>query len=134
MPVHWAARAEAAKENGGDESDEQQGTNNGANDGATGRRIAAVATVDAVAVGAALLFVTTVGICGTRASARRAQTFPRAGAARCVITAVGVRRTTGATTGSTQTFPQAITARCAIATVGVRRTTGATAGSAQTFS
>ena len=83
MPVHWAARAEAAKENGGDESDEQQGPNNGANDGATSRRMAAaVATVDAVAVGAALLVVATVEICGTRASARRAQTFPRAGAAR----------------------------------------------------
>ena len=47
-----------AKENGGDESDEYQGHNNedndGANDGVTGRRIAAVATVDAVAVGTAL--------------------------------------------------------------------------------
>ena len=73
MPVHWAARAEAAKENGGDESDEQQGTNNGANDEATERRIAAAAaTVDAVTVEAALLFVATVRICGTKASARRA--------------------------------------------------------------
>ena len=81
MPFNLIVVILVAKENGGDESDEYQGHNNedndGANDGVTGRRIAAVATVDAVAVGTALSLV---------------------------VAAVGARRTTGAAAGSVQTF------------------------------